>query len=61
MRNIITIIVAQCLLMTTAAGQDPVTGRYDLILMNHQTKETRNLTRKLEYHQGPAFVEPERR
>ncbi len=44
-------------------SRDPVTGRYDLILMNYQTKATRNLTRnsKLKYHQGPVFVEPERR
>lgn len=39
-------------------SRDPSTGRYDIILMNYRTRETRKLTEQssFKYHQAPVFI-----
>lgn len=41
-------------------SRDPSTGRYDVMLMNHRTKEVKNLTGGdgMKYHQSPVFLVP---
>lgn len=39
-------------------SRDEATGRYDIMLMNHKTKETKKLTgdSSFKYHQAPVFL-----